>query len=151
MAKERQKPVERSGGRLTPMTEAQEAKILTLVAACMYPAQAARLVGFTPQALSMRKKRDPEFAARLEKAESEAESGLVADIKKAGGADWRAAMALLERRFKERWSKPEVQQQLNVSNVDTDSLSKAILEGLSVIAKRHANFDEPDIDAESDD
>lgn len=132
------------------MTEQQREEFFRLVSACMYPAEAARKLGFTPQAISMRKKRDPEFAQQLQEAETSAELRLLANVQKAGLKDWRASMALLERRFKERWSRPEIQAQMNVSNVDAEQLAQAIHAGLAAIAKKHANFDAPDVDAQAE-
>lgn len=132
------------------MTPEQERTLLQMVQLGQYPAQAARKLGLSPSTVYMRKSRDPGFRAALEAAEAGLELGLIAEIRKAASAgDWKAAAWLAERRFPERWSKPEIRAQLTAVNVDTTELARAITAGLALVAARHAAWDEPDEDGEA--
>jgi hypothetical protein len=101
------------------LTAEQERTFLQLLQLGSYQAQAARKLGLSPSAISMRKARNPAFRAAVEAAEAGLEMGLVAHLVKAAPKDWRAALAMLERRFPERWSRPEIRAQLTAVNVDT--------------------------------
>lgn len=140
-------PILPKPGKRDLFTAEHERLFLQLLQACMHQSEAARKLGFTPQAISMRKKRDARFAEAVAQAEASAEFGLIATILKASTKDYRAAQFLIERRFKERWSRPEIQQQLNITSVDANELAKAIQDGLEAVARRHANFSLPDADA----
>jgi hypothetical protein len=132
------------------MTPEQERTLLQMVQLGQYPAQAARKLGLSPSTVYMRKQRDAGFRAALEAAEAGLELGLVAEIRKAASAgDWKAAAWLAERRFPERWSKPEIRAQLTAVNVDTTELARAITAGLALVAARHAAWDEPDQDGDA--
>jgi hypothetical protein len=89
----------------TNVTPEQERTFLQLVSFGMFPSQAARKVGLTQQAISARRKRDKAFAAKVEESEATAEFNLMAHVLKGAPKDWRAAMSLLERRFRSRWAK----------------------------------------------
>lgn len=128
------------------MTPEQERTLLQMVQFGSYPAQAARKLGLSPSAVTMRKSRDAAFREALEAAEAGYEFGLIAGIRKAAEGDWKAAAWLAERRFPERWSKPEIRAQLSAVNVDTTELARAITAGLALVAARHADWDEPDQD-----
>jgi len=87
------------------MTDEERDEILRLISDLhMVPARAARVVGFTRQAVTMRKKRDPEFRRLFEQAEARGEKNamekLVAHMEKSEGA----CFFVLERRY--RWVKP---------------------------------------------
>lgn len=132
------------------MTPEQERTILQMVQLGQYLAQAARKVGLSPSTVYMRRQRDAGFRVALEAAEAGLELGLIAEIRKAASAgDWKAAAWLAERRFPERWSKPEIRAQLTAVNVDTTELARAITAGLALVAARHAAWDEPDEDGEA--
>lgn len=90
------------------MTAAQEQTFLQLVTLTLYPAEAARHVDLSPQAISMRRKRDKAFDDRVKGAESKAMFALIARVQEGAKRDWRAALALLERRWPELWSRPEI-------------------------------------------
>lgn len=128
------------------MTPEQERMFLQLVQLGSYQAQAARKVGLSPSAISNRKATKPAFRAAVEAAEAGLEMGLVAHLVKAAPKDWRAALAMLERRFPERWARPEIRAQLAAVNVDTNELARAITAGIALVAARHAPWDEPDED-----
>ncbi len=130
------------------MTPEQERTLLQQVQLGQYPTQAARKVGLAPSAVSMRKARDLVFRAAIEAAEAGLELGLVAKIHKAAAdGDWKAALAILERRFPERWAKPEVRAQLAVVNIDIEELKKALQAGMTALARMWAPRDAPDVDA----
>jgi hypothetical protein len=131
------------------LTPEQRAQLLQMVTMGQRPSEAAQRIGVSPQAISMRKKRDAAFAADVQSAEAGLELGLLAQVRLGAQKDWRAAAWLLERRFPDRWARPEVRGDLAVVNVDTEQLARAIQAGLAAVAKRHAPFDEPDIDAAS--
>ena len=130
------------------LTPEQVRTFLQLVQLGMYPAQAARKIGVTPHAMMMRRKRKPEFDEAMEAAEASAEMALLAHVVKAAPKDWRAAMGLLERRFPERWARPEIRNEVTNVNVAAADVAAAIHAGLAELAKRHAPPDEPDVDAE---
>jgi hypothetical protein len=94
----------------------------------------------------MRKKRDSEFAQKLQEAEASAEFGMVAEVRLS--KDPRLILEILARRWPERWARPEIRAQLQVANIDTDELAKALLAGLKVLADRHAPKNVDDVDPE---
>lgn len=130
------------------MTDEQEAEFLRLVGMGAFPAVVARSLGLTPQAFSMRKKRDPKFREAVEQAEARAEIVLMQALIVAGKKDWRAILAILERRYKERWSRPEVQAQLGMVATKPEDVVAGITAFIAGIGKKHADFDQPDVDAE---
>jgi hypothetical protein len=107
------------------MSPAQEQTFLRLVAMALYPAEAARHVDVTPQAISMRRKRDRAFDERVRSAESKAMFALIARVQEGAKRDWRAALALLERRWPELWARPETRADMDKRMRD---LRKADLE-----------------------
>jgi hypothetical protein len=132
------------------LTAEQEHTFLQLLQRGSYQAQAARKLGLSPSAISMRKARNPAFRAAVEAAEAGLEMGLVAHLVKAAPKDRLAALAMLERRFPERWSRPEIRAQLTAVNVDTNELARAITAGLALVAARRAAWDEPDQDGDAE-
>ncbi len=95
--------------KLTPEVEQQ---FLWFVQMGQYPAQAARAVGVTPQAISMRRKRDRAFGARVDQAIAKFQMGCLARINQAAErGEWKAAFLLLERRFPEEWGRAELRLQ----------------------------------------
>lgn len=130
------------------MTPEQERTLLQMVQLGQYPAQAARKLGLSPSTVYMRKQRDKGFRAALEAAEAGLELGLIAEIRKAASAgDWKAAAWLAERRFPERWSKPEIRATLAAVNVDTEDLKKALFSGIGLLASMWAPKGAEDEDA----
>lgn len=141
MAKRRRSP---------DMTPEQERSFLQMLQLGQYQSEAARKLGFSPTTISMRKARRPEFRAAVEAAEAGLELGLVAQLVKAASSDWRAALMMLERRFPERWAKPEIRAQMTAVNIDTTELARAITAGLSLVAAKHAAWDDPDQDGDAE-
>lgn len=134
-----------AGKRGPDVTPAQEEEFLNLVRMGMYPAQAARKVGLAKSTMSQRKK-SKHFAAKMEEAEAAAEAVLVAFVFKAGKTDWRAAMGILERRFPERWARPEIRNEITNVNVSAAEVASAIHAGLAKLAERHAPPGQPDVE-----
>ena len=99
------------GGK-TKLTPEQERTLLHLVSLGAYPSQAALKVGVTPQAISMRKKRDADFALRLQMAEATAEFSMLAEVRMS--KDPRIILELMARRFRERWARAEAAPRVRV-------------------------------------
>lgn len=96
------------------MTPEQEATFLQLVQLGLPQRQAAAKVGFTGNAISNRKRRDKEFRRRFEQADAGAMLSVYAHLLKAAPKDWRAALAILERRWPHVWGKPESKARLKI-------------------------------------
>lgn len=136
-------------GRSAPMTPAQQAMVLQCMAMAAPQSQAARMAGLTPGAISMKKGREPEFAELVETAEAKAQFALLAIIWTAAKTDPRHAQWILERRWPAEWARAEIRAELASTNVNVQELAKAIMDGLELLAKRHAPKDAPDVDAPS--
>ena len=88
------------GGK--PMTDDDVSRLLAMVAKGAFPSRAAARLGFTRQAVTMRKKRDPEFAAALDKADADGEEYVVGPIR--DNDTWQARAWYAQRRWRVRWS-----------------------------------------------
>lgn len=85
--------------------------VLQLVKLGVSPTRAAVSLGLSDNFLSMRKKRFPAFALELAAAEAKAENSLQAKmLDLAMRGDRQAIAFLLERRWPERWARPEVRE-----------------------------------------
>lgn len=135
-------------GAAKKFTPEQQQMFLQLLSLGMYSSIAAKKVGVTPQAISMRKKRDPDFAEACDKAEAGFELSLIAKVARSNDA--RIALQMLAVRFSERWARPEIRNELNVTNVSSQDVVDGIHKMLAIAAKRHAPFDKPDVDAGED-
>lgn len=132
------------------MTPEQERTFLQMLQLGLSQASAARKLGFATTTISMRKARRPEFRAAIEAADAGHELGCVATLHKAAArGEYKAAAWLLERKYPERWAKPEIRAQLAAVNVDTAELARAITAGLALVAAKHAAWDEPDQDGDA--
>ncbi len=108
-------------------TEALADEIAALVADGMSPTRAGVLLDISAETISAWKRTKPEFAAKIEKGRALYVQKLVKRIDKAGESDWKAAMALLERREPEEFGK--------VSTVKTvDSIERERLRNVSALA-----------------
>lgn len=121
-----------SRGGTPDMTPEQESMYLQIVKMGMWPSQAARKVGLTPQAISNRKRRDPAFRERCAEADTSAELALLACVVNAAKKDWRAALAIMERRWKSRWGKPESQSRIKI-DAPTGSATAANLQQIELL------------------
>lgn len=142
------RPKGKPRGRSAAITPEQERTFLQLVSIGAYPSEAAKQIGVSPQAITNRKKNNPVFAEALERSDATAQFNLVAQVVRAAQKDWRAAIAILERRWPELWSKPEVRAQLGIANLQPADVAAAVQTMLLGIAKRFAPPDAPDVDAD---
>jgi transposase len=92
-------------GRPSKRTPEREQRLLdalragnTRKAACLY-------AGISDESLANWSRRSLDFLDRLTRAEAESEVALVAIVRQAAQTDWRAGMALLERRFPDSWGR----------------------------------------------
>lgn len=92
------------GKSLTPELIAE---LMMAIGQGLIPSRAAVLVGVSPQAISNRRRRDPDFRMVILAAEAALEKKLASHVIAWAEKDWRAAMAILERKWPERWSRPE--------------------------------------------
>lgn len=129
-------------------TPEQQQMFLQLLSLGMYQSVAAKKVGVSPQAIPMKKKRDPDFAEACDRAEAGFELSLIAKVVKSNDA--RIALQMLGVRFPERWARPEIRNELNVTSVSSEDVVAGIHKMLAIAAKRHAPFDQPDVDAGED-
>jgi len=94
-------------GRPSKRTPEREQRLLdalragnTRKAACLY-------AGIDQDTLAIWQRRYSDFSDLLTRAEAQSEVALVSIIRQAAHADWRAGMALLERRFPDSWGRRE--------------------------------------------
>lgn len=96
-----------------PMTPEQDQMVLQLMALCVRQERAAECAGVGRGVLTKRRKRDPDFAERMDTARAKAQFGLIAILHKAAAAgDTKSAMWLLERGWPEEWGRPEAPRAL---------------------------------------
>jgi len=86
-------------------TETLADEIAALVADGMSPTRAGVLLDVSAETVSAWRRTKPEFAVRIEKGRALYVQKLVKRIDKAGETDWKAAMALLERREPEEFGR----------------------------------------------
>lgn len=87
------------------------AMLLQLVKLGVTPTRAAVSLGLADNFVTMRKKRHPAFALEVAAAEAKAENSLHAKmLDLAMRGDRQAIAFLLERRWPERWARPEVRE-----------------------------------------
>jgi hypothetical protein len=75
-----------------------------------------------------------QFRDRLTRARAEGELKLVAKLEE--DPDWRAAAFLLERGYRERWGRAELQQSSSPTITLTDEQLQALTEGLRYVRAR---------------
>lgn len=126
------------------MSPEQERVFLQQVTMGAYPSQAALKVGLSPQAISMRKGRDADFAMALQQAEASAEFAAFCEVRTS--KDKRLILELMARRWPERWARPEIRAELAMVNVDSEEVAKAFRAGMALLAPRWAPPDAPDED-----
>ena len=66
---------------------------------------AARAIGVKPSTVRSFRRRNPEFAARIDAAKGAVECRLVGCLLRAAETDWRAAAYILARRFNKDWGR----------------------------------------------
>ncbi len=138
----------RGGRPASVMTAAKRGEITRLVALGLRPAAAARAAGISSSTMRSTKSRDPEFAQQLEEAEGRNEGGLLATIVMASKKHWVAAAWCLERRYPERWARPEVQVQLQIAATaaSPQDIAAAIAAALGAVAAHHNPPGAPDVE-----
>lgn len=93
--------------RPTKRTPEVEQRLLTALRAGNTIAAACRYAGITTETYGQWQRRFPAFSDAVTRAEAESEVALVAYIRAAATSDWRASLALLERRFPDTWARRE--------------------------------------------
>ena len=89
------------------MTAEAKEKIVKAVRLGLWPDRAAAMHGIAPGTMRKERKRDPEFATALKRAEAEAEAAVHSKILRHMDRQWTACAWMLERRWPARWSKQE--------------------------------------------
>lgn len=124
--------------------QADKAEFLAQIAKGCRQAAAARAAGHAYPAFRRIADQDDKFRGDWELAEAFYENGLRGVIEEAAtgegnpNSDWRAALALLERRFPERWAKPEAQLAFQQGPTDAKSIVAALGAAFEMIAAKHA-------------
>ena len=70
------------------------------------------------------------FYKGINRADSEVEEALLFDVRSQTGTDWRAAMALLEKRFPDSWGKVSSVSIRDLTKIDPSKMSEAELSAL---------------------
>ncbi len=125
----------RGAGRRPLLTPHVQAVIIEAISkGCPFPV-AARHAGVDQDTLRIWRRKGErglglyrDFVAALEAAEVAWEVEAVASIHAAGEKDWRAHMALLERRL-ERWQRPRPGQNVNINALGDAPRFQIIIEG----------------------
>ncbi len=102
--------------------------VAALVEAGLSPSRAAKVLRLSPDTASRWRREHPDFAAMLDEAESKFIAEMTACLAAAAKTDWRAAEALLARRFPAEFARDgaAVQFALNVGVQPQESLDDAI-------------------------
>jgi hypothetical protein len=102
-------PKRPDGKRPPDLTTDMARRALQAIASGAYQGTAALWIGVSPQTFSrwMHRKGEPyeTFQSWVHEAEGQAEIALGSHLFKSAQTDWKAAVAMLERRFPERWAK----------------------------------------------
>ncbi len=85
--------------------EGRQREICAIIAVGGSRRTAAKYVGCSPDSIRRRADRDPEFAKRLKRAESDFEVIHLSNIQQAGKKSWNASAWMLERVHPERFGK----------------------------------------------
>lgn len=90
----------------TPLLdEGKQREICAILAIGGTRCVAARYVGCAESTITRTAQRDPDFALRLERAETDLELFQLQNIRQASKSSWNAAAWILERRLPERYGK----------------------------------------------
>jgi hypothetical protein len=137
----------RAPRRRPVMNETTVADLVRLVRCGMHPAEAAKAIGVNPEALKSAKRRHNDVRAQIERAEAVAEASALTVLQRAmNTGSVPAATWFLERRYPQRWARAEIRASIATVNIDQDSLAKALIEGVSIVAQRWADPNEPDVE-----
>lgn len=130
------------------MTDAVCEKILVSVKTGASLKVAAEVNGVNVNTARAFRRRNEIFKERCEQAEADAERRWILRMNKHSEKSSRACEWLLERRFPERWARPEVRAQLEGGGIDAEQVVQGIAKLLSTLAGHHA--DTSQVDAEDD-
>lgn len=108
-------------------TEAARKAVLTLLKGGASRADAAAKLGITHETIANEAKRDASFSASLMQAEAEGKIELIGCVQKAAKTEWRAALALLERKWYREWAKRDPE------SVSPDQLAHVISNVVAVL------------------
>jgi transposase len=92
-------------GRPRKLTPALEAALLRMIRDGVSRAGAARAAGIEWPTFESWTRRFASFSSAVTRAEGASEAALVRAIRRQAPTDWRAALALLERRFPDTWGR----------------------------------------------
>jgi len=94
-------------GRPAALDNGKRREIVAILSVGCSQAMAAQYVGCSPSTIQRTAERDPKFAEELGRAKSNAELGLVKNIRNAAKKEqyWRAAAWALERGFPEKYAR----------------------------------------------
>jgi hypothetical protein len=155
--------------RPTKFTEHNRDKFVQAIAAGSFPEVAARFAGFSPASLYRYLRgtgaEHETFRNEVARAVAELELRLVGTLTRAGFSDPRWALAMLERRFGERWAKRADPEDALLDLVaperplaDTVTLDRALIDELiprlleaGQRRRSGAPRDEPDVERFEDD
>jgi transposase len=134
--------------RPSKLTDERTEKICRAVKAGNYPGIAARSAGISEATFYrwMEEGRAADsgphhdFYEAVKRAEAEGEALAVAWISKAMPVEWRAAMAVLERRFGERWGRREHPEQAIHDERPVVDLTKLSDREIKTLEKINARF-----------
>lgn len=127
MTKRRKKPM---GRPRSAMTDEVIDAILRTVRLGIWPDRAALIHGVNAATMRSHRKRHPDFATALEKAEADAEGMLHSKMIRHMDKQWTAVAWMLERRFKDRYAKPELQGGAGDGVVDDGELWARMVSGI---------------------
>ncbi|HYW88566.1 MAG TPA: hypothetical protein VFB50_12400 [Chloroflexota bacterium] len=91
-------------GRPSKLTPERAERLLQAVRDGNTLKAACACAGVTEETLASWRRRFLDFSECLTRAIAESEASLVASIRQAGAADWRASAWLLERRWPDQWA-----------------------------------------------
>ena len=121
------KPAKKKNGRPRVLDDEKRAAIIAVISVGCSLNVAADYVGIDRKTIDLERERNPEFIASLTRATAACELALVRKVSKAD--DWRAALALLARKFPERWSDAIAKQiTLIVKPEDLDGMTDEEIE-----------------------
>jgi hypothetical protein len=116
-----EKPARHPGGRPTKKTEQTVSALMQVIATGAPYVICCRAVGIHFDTFMGWKQTDAEFAAKVEQASAKAALRLLGKIEKQADQNFAAASWILERRFPEIFSRPEVQLNLIQQNNLTEN------------------------------
>ncbi len=138
--------------RPSKLTKEVREKICRAIKAGNYPGVAAKSAGISEptfyrwmeEGRASESGPHREFYDAVERAEAESEALAVAWISKAMPVEWRAAMAVLERRFGERWARRDRPDSAVHEERPAVDVTKLTEREIKTLEKINARLAEPD-------